>query len=94
MAYCIALPNERQQSLGNYQQALLTKPTKHFTLFQKKKTSLESELSKYISADELKYILTTKNKAVQLLSLQSKTLKELYANKALDNYSVCRNGKK
>jgi putative membrane protein len=59
---------------------------KAFYTIPEKETSLESELSKYISADELKYILTTKNKAVQLLSLQSKTLKELYANKALDNY--------
>jgi hypothetical protein len=39
--------------------------------------TLEEELAKYISKDELKYILTTKNGAAQLMSLQSKTVKEL-----------------
>jgi putative membrane protein len=32
------------------------------------------------------YILSTKNKAAQLLSLQSKTIKELYANQEIDSY--------
>lgn len=49
-------------------------------------TSLEEELRKYITEDELKYILTTKNMAGQLLSLQSKTLKELYNKGLIDNY--------
>jgi putative membrane protein len=43
-------------------------------------------LEKYISPDELKYILTTKNKATQLMSLQSKTIKELFAKKEIDSY--------
>ena len=51
-----------------------------------KETPLETELAKYMSADELKYILTTKNRAAQLMSLQSKTLKELFANKEMDTY--------
>ena len=46
----------------------------------------ETELEKYISPDELKYILTTKNKATQLMSLQSKTIKELFAKKEIDSY--------
>lgn len=50
-----------------------------------KETALESEMRKYIPEEELKYILGTKNKAVQLLSLQSKTVKELFANKEIDN---------
>ncbi len=49
-------------------------------------TTLESELAKYISKEELKYILSTKNKATQLLSLQSKTLKKLFENKELDSH--------
>lgn len=59
---------------------------KAFYDIPEKETTLETELAKYISADELKYILTTKNKAVQLMSLQSKTIKQLFANKEIDSY--------
>jgi putative membrane protein len=41
-------------------------------------TSLESELAKYLSAPELKYILNTNNKATQILAFQSETIKQLY----------------
>jgi ion channel-forming bestrophin family protein len=51
-----------------------------------KETPLEAELAKYMSADELKYIMSTKNRAAQLMSLQSKTLKELFTNKEMDSY--------
>jgi len=44
---------------------------------------LETELSKYLSPEELKYILSTKNKATQVLSLQSKTIKEVYTNQEI-----------
>ena len=47
---------------------------------------LESELGKYISADELRYILTTKNRAAQLISLQSKTTRELFEKKEIDSF--------
>jgi putative membrane protein len=46
-------------------------------------SSLETELSKYLSPEEVTYILSTKNKATQLIGLQSKTIKELYANQEL-----------
>lgn len=59
---------------------------KTFYSIPEKESPLETELAKYISADELKYILSTKNRAVQLMSLQSKTLKELFANKEMDSY--------
>lgn len=59
---------------------------KDFYIIPEKETPLETELAKYMSADELKYILTTKNRAAQLMSLQSKTIKELYANKEFDSY--------
>ena len=59
---------------------------KAFYDIPEKETTLEIELAKYISANELKYILTTKNKAVQLMSLQSKTIKQLFANKEIDSY--------
>lgn len=59
---------------------------KAFYDIPEKETPLETELAKYISADELKYILTTKNRAAQLMSLQSKTIKQLFANKEIDSY--------
>ncbi|MBL7780510.1 MAG: hypothetical protein JNM22_04775 [Saprospiraceae bacterium] len=51
-----------------------------------KQTPLETELAQYISAEELQYILGTKNRAAQLMSLQSKTLRELADSGALDNF--------
>jgi putative membrane protein len=57
-----------------------------FYVIPERETSLETELEKYISLDELKYILTTKNKGTQLMSLQSKTIKELFAKKEIDSY--------
>lgn len=41
-------------------------------------TGFENELKKYLDIEDFNYIIGTKNKATQLLSLQSKTLKELY----------------
>ena len=51
-----------------------------------KESTLELELAKYIPAEEVLQIMTTKNKAVQLLGLQSKTIKELYDQGILDNF--------
>lgn len=59
---------------------------KSFYEIPEKETSLESELAKYISAEELKYILTTKNRAAQLMSLQSKTTKELLDKNEIDTF--------
>lgn len=57
-----------------------------YYVIPEKETSLEMELKKYIPASELAYVLTTKNRAVQLMSLQSKTTKELYESKEIDSY--------
>lgn len=51
-----------------------------------KESTLELELAKYIPAEEVLQIIATKNKAVQLLSLQSKTIKELYDQGVIDNF--------
>jgi putative membrane protein len=59
---------------------------KQFYTIPEKESSLESELAKYLSEDELTYILTTKNKAAQLMSLQSKSTKALFDNKEIDSY--------
>ncbi|MBK7039506.1 MAG: multidrug transporter [Bacteroidetes bacterium] len=58
---------------------------KEYYIIPEKETPLETELEKYLSAAELKYILTTKNKATQIMSLQSKTIKGLFANKEIDS---------
>jgi ion channel-forming bestrophin family protein len=47
-------------------------------------TPLEEELRKYISDEELKYIMTANNRAGQLLSLQAKSVKELYSKGTID----------
>jgi putative membrane protein len=51
-----------------------------------KESTLELELAKYIPAAEVLQIIATKNKAVQLLGLQSKTIKELYDQGIIDNF--------
>lgn len=57
-----------------------------FYTIPERESTLEEELKKYISDDELKYILSTKNRAVQLMSLQSKSIKDLYATNKLDGF--------
>ncbi|NOS91757.1 MAG: multidrug transporter [Cyclobacteriaceae bacterium] len=59
---------------------------KEFYIVPEKETTVEAELEKYISQEELKFILGTKNKAAQLMSLQSKTIKDLFADKQIDSY--------
>lgn len=53
-----------------------------------KENSLEKELGKYVSESEVKHILITKNKGAQILSQQSKSIKEAYTNGkiSLDEY--------
>jgi ion channel-forming bestrophin family protein len=51
-----------------------------------KETPLDAELAKYLAPEELKYVLSTKNRAVQIMSLQSKTLRELADTGHLDNF--------
>jgi len=51
-----------------------------------RETTLEEELKKYLSKSELDYILTTKNKAAQILSLQSKTTQELFDKNEISDY--------
>ena len=58
---------------------------KKFYSVPEKETPLEEELEKYISKEEIKYILTTHNRAGQLISLQSKAVRELYDNGMIDS---------
>ncbi|MNY23450.1 Bestrophin, RFP-TM, chloride channel [compost metagenome] len=59
---------------------------KKFYSIPERETTLDEELAKYLPAGELRYILTTKNRAVQLMSLQSKTIRSLFDRQLLDNY--------
>ena len=49
-------------------------------------TSLEQELLKYISPSELRNILCTKNRAMQLMSLQGDSLKKLREDGMIDEF--------
>jgi len=49
----------------------------NFYTVPEKETKLEDELQKYLSQDELNYILTKKNKAAQLVAMQSAHLRRL-----------------
>lgn len=49
-------------------------------------TKLEDELTKYLDNDELDRILPTKNRAAQLLSMQSQSLKTLLDNCVIDYF--------
>jgi len=46
-------------------------------------TSLNDELSKYLSAEELRHISNTQNKGAQLLALQNQTVREIYDSQAI-----------
>lgn len=58
---------------------------KQFYTIPERETSLEDELSKYITKEELEKIQPASNKAVQLLSLQSNALKNLSKEGVIDN---------
>lgn len=47
-------------------------------------TPMEAVLPQYLSPEELQYILSSKNKTVQILALQSQTLKQALDNKEID----------
>ncbi|MES2558128.1 MAG: bestrophin family ion channel [Bacteroidota bacterium] len=64
---------------------IYNKEYQQFYTIPERETTLESELAKYLSPEELQHILSTKNRAVQIMSLQSKTLKELYDRDEIDS---------
>ncbi|PTT73388.1 MULTISPECIES: bestrophin family protein [unclassified Chryseobacterium] len=49
-------------------------------------SKLDDELKNYLSDDELKYILSKKNRATQLMAFQSKELSEAYANGEINDF--------
>jgi ion channel-forming bestrophin family protein len=59
---------------------------KKYYAVPEQETTLEEELLKYITKEELEKIISKNNKAAQLLSLQSNALKNLCTEGSLDNY--------
>jgi len=53
---------------------------------EERETKLEDELKKYLSREELEYILSKKNKATQIIALQSKKIKELSEEGKIENF--------
>lgn len=53
---------------------------------QERETKLEDELKKYLSKEELEYILSKKNKATQIIALQSKKIKQLFEEGKIENF--------
>lgn len=53
---------------------------------QERETKLEDELRKYLSNEELEYILSKKNKATQIIALQSKKIKQLFEEGKIENF--------
>ncbi|MCY0969353.1 bestrophin family protein [Chryseobacterium wangxinyae] len=49
-------------------------------------STVDAELEKYLSLDELQYVLGKKNRATQLMALQSKDLSEAYANNEINDF--------
>lgn len=56
-----------------------------FYTIPEKTQKLEEELKKYLSAEELTYVLSKKNRATHIVSLQSKQLKELKQSGLIDS---------
>ncbi|WP_221391516.1 bestrophin family protein [Dyadobacter sp. NIV53] len=54
-----------------------------FYSIPEKEMPLKKELAKYLSTEDLTYILKTGNKATHIMGLQSRTLKELYRNEQI-----------
>lgn len=49
-----------------------------FYAVPEKETTLEAELARYLEADELRSVLTSRNKATQLLANQSRAIRDLF----------------
>jgi len=62
------------------------KEYKQYYSIPEMETSLEQELIKYIPLVEVEHILATQNKATQLMSMQSTTLKKLHEDGAIDEF--------
>lgn len=62
------------------------KEYKQFYVIPERETTIEQELIKYITEEEMENILPKNNKAIQLLRMQGDALKKLYKDGSIDNY--------
>ena len=76
----------RESRVWETQELKSNKEFSNYFVVPEKQTPLEEELKKYLSADELTYILGKKNRAAQLLALQSAHLKQLKASGKLSEF--------
>lgn len=75
----------KPQSWENTNKAHFKEYRNHFTI-PEWEGSLEEELIKYLSEEEQNYVLNKKNRATQLIALQSKHIKELRSKGKIDHY--------
>lgn len=59
---------------------------RHYFTVPEWENKLEDELKKYLSEEEHNYILSKKNRATQLIALQSKHIKKLRAEEKIEHY--------
>lgn len=56
---------------------------RRFYSIPEQETTLETELANYLPGEELKQVLAKKSKTTQIMALQSRTVKELFANQEI-----------
>lgn len=66
------------------------KEYQNFYSIPERESNLETELLQYISKEEVEYILSTKNKATQLMGNQSKLIQELYDRNEIDGFQYAQ----
>jgi ion channel-forming bestrophin family protein len=83
LAWLTALRHQMRESRAWESASSSNVEYRKFYSIPERESALETELVKYVSHAEAQRILATKNKATQLMGLQSKTLKELFANQEI-----------
>jgi ion channel-forming bestrophin family protein len=83
LAWLTALRHQMRESRAWESASRSNVEYRKFYSIPERENTLQTELVKYVSHAEAQRILATKNKATQLMGLQSKTLKELFANQEI-----------
>lgn len=76
----------REPRIWETQELKSNKEFSNYFQVPEKQSKLEDELKKYLSEKDLSYILTKKNKAAQLLAMQSQQLKHLRAEGKISEF--------
>ncbi|MEO6302324.1 MAG: bestrophin family ion channel [Bacteroidia bacterium] len=87
MAWLTALRFQlRESRVWETQDLKSNKEFANYFKVPERETKLEDELRKYLSAEDLTYILTKKNRAAQLIAMQSSHLKKLKSEGKLSEF--------